>query len=506
MERLGWYHRGARGAAKTMRDALYHLERSRPASLQAQIREILIEAIRTGQLAPGDPVPSTRAMAARLSVSRNTVTLAYQALVSDGFLASRERSGFYVDPLAADGIAERLTSRPSDSGSIEWTDRLAKHPGAQRNLIKPENWHDYRYPFIYGQVDHDIFPIAEWRDCVRQAMGKRWIDAWTEDRFSADDPLLVEQIARRILPLRGINAGHDEILITLGAQNALYLIAAMLIGSDTAVALEDPGYPDLRNICALRTRKIRHLPVGSGGVQIGEELEGVDLMFTTPSHQFPTTVTMPLDRRKALLDVARARDLVIVEDDYEFETNYSGTPHPALKSLDGDGRVIYVGSLSKSLMPGLRLGFIVADSRLISEMRALRRLMLRHPPGNNQRAAALFLANGHYDVLVRRIHRAYRARWQVMGDALAEHLPGWAERPSFGGSAYWLTGPAGFDAEKLAELALAQGIVIEPGAIFFADPGAGARHLRLGFSSIPADRIAPGIERLVGLCRTLDHL
>ena len=489
-----------------MRDALYHLERSKPASLQAQIREILIEAIRMGQLKPGDPVPSTRAMASRLSVSRNTVTLAYQALVSDGFLASRERSGFYVDPTAIDGMAARPDRVSRSEGGIDWGPRLAKHPGAQRNLTKPDDWHKYPYPFLYGQVDSEVFPIAEWRDCVRQAMGKRWIDAWTEDRFAADDPLLVEEIARRLLPLRGISAEPDEILITLGAQNALYLIAAMLVQSNTKVALEEPGYPDMRNICALRTDHIRSIPVGPEGALFEEHLDDINLLFTTPSHQFPTTVTMPLARRKALLTEAHDRDLILIEDDYEFETNYTGTPRPALKSLDQDGRVIYVGSLSKSLMPGLRLGFIVADRALIQEMRALRRLMLRHPPGNNQRAAALFLANGHFDVLVRRIHRVYRERWEVMHKAIDTHFPGWSEQPGFGGSAYWLEGPQATDSRVLAEKALEHGVIIEPGDSFFTDPDQGARFFRLGFSSIAAPKIPDGIARLRDLCKDFGYL
>ncbi len=143
-----------------------------------------------------------------------------------------------------------------------------------------------------------------------------------------------------------------------------------------------------------------------------------DVVFVTPSHQFPTTVTMPLERRMELLKLASERDFIIIEDDYEFETNYVNEPCPALKSLDDEGRVIYVGSLSKTFFPGLRLGFLVGPEKLVEEARALRRLMVRHAPNNNQRTAALFLSLGHHDMLIRRLHRAYRARWEILGSAL----------------------------------------------------------------------------------------
>ncbi|HUF57727.1 MAG TPA: PLP-dependent aminotransferase family protein [Thermohalobaculum sp.] len=481
-----------------MRDALYHLEHSRPATLQAQIREVLMGAIAAGRLKPGEPVPSTRAMASRLGVSRNTVTLAYHALVAEGFLTARERSGFYVDPEAVDGMAtpppapEPAPARPG----LDWQARIRRNLAGHRFVQRPADWQRTPYPFIYGQVDHEIFPIAEWRDCVRQAMGRRWLDAWTQDQYTRDDPLLIEEIARRILPRRGISAEPDQILITMGAQNALYLVAALLVGRGTVAVVEDPGYPDLRNILALRRARVVPVPAERQGLALDERLGGADIVFTTPSHQYPTTVTMTLERRKALLEAAAEHDFVVVEDDYEFETNYGGSPLPALKSLDRQGRVIHIGSLSKSLMPGLRLGFVVADGALIAELRALRRLMLRHPPGNNQRAAALFMANGHYDVLVRRIHRVYRERWLTMAESLEAHLPGWARRPGFGGSSYWLTGPEGLDAGLLMPRALERGVLMEPGAVFFARADRGRRCFRLGFSSIPAERIGEGIRRL----------
>jgi GntR family transcriptional regulator/MocR family aminotransferase len=327
-------------------------------------------------------------------------------------------------------------------------------------------------------------------------MGKRWLDAWTMDQYTEDDPLLLEEISRRILPRRGIAASPEQILITLGAQNALYLISALLVGPGTRVVIENPGYPDLRNMLDLRSERVESVPVDRDGIAVDGRLGEADLVFCTPSHHFPTTVTMTLERRKALLASARLHDFVIVEDDYEFETNYMGTPLPALKSLDTEGRVLHVGSLSKSLMPGLRLGYVVADQTLITELRALRRLMLRHPPGNNQRAAALFMANGHFDALVRRIHRVYRERWQVMAGALDEYFPEWSQSPGFGGSSYWLTGPDSLDTEELAARALDDGVLIEPGRAFYIDSEEGRRSFRLGFSSIPAERIGEGVRRL----------
>ena len=483
-----------------MRQSLFHVDRSGSTGLQTQIREILVAAILSGHLAAGQPVPSTRGMADRLKVSRNTVTLAYQALAADGFLESRERSGFYVAaqvgaaPAIGGGTGGGVAA--AARGAVDWSGRLRIRPTDQANIRKPAGWASYPFPFIYGQADPRRFPIAAWRDCTRQAMTLKWLDGLTSDRFDEDDPMLVEQIARRILPRRGLLAAPDEILITLGAQNALHLIASLLVGPETTVAVEDPGYPDMRNIFALQTADIRPVPVDADGLTVGPALEGARLVFTTPSHQFPTNVTMTLARRRALLDWAEDADALVVEDDYEFETNYRGPPTPALKSLDRSGRVLYVGSLSKSMMPGLRLGFLVAPAPFVAEARALRRLMLRHPPGNNQRAAALFLALGHHDAQIARMHRIYQRRWLTMHEALEAHFPGWAQPASFGGTSFWMRGPAGLDAEMLARAALAEGVVIEPAAVHFLDPAAGGRYFRLGFSSIAEARIARGIEAL----------
>ena len=489
-----------------MRDWLIHIKRGEYASLQTQIREALVSAILDRQLDQAEAIPSTRKMAKSLGVSRNTVVLAYQGLMDDGYLLARQRSGYFVaDKALEDHVAKprhsTAATKPKTVG-LAWDNLVTSHPSRQINVQKPANWQDYAFPFIYGQVDHTLFPLAEWRDCTRQALGKRWLGDWTNDATAADDPMLVEQIRRRILPRRGIMASDDEILVTLGAQNAIYIITSLLVSADTRVAMEEPGYPDMRNIFQLKTPHVTLAPVDQSGLVAGPALDDVNIAYATPSHQFPTTVTMPLERRMALLKKASEKNFIIIEDDYEFETNYVNEPCPALKSLDDEGRVIYVGSLSKTLFPGLRLGFMVAPKAFIAEARALRRLMVRHAPSNNQRTAALFLSLGHHDALIRKLHKAYRSRWEIMGNSLSRHLPSSTRIPSFGGTSFWVKGPARLDADQLSQVAQAKGVLINPGHICFGATAGPRNYFRLAFSSIDEKKIEPGIKILADLIKS----
>ncbi len=484
-----------------MRDLLFPLHRAEKKGLQTQLREQLVSAILAGQIPPRERLPSSRRLAKILGVSRNTVTLTYQSLIDDGFLVARERSGYFVNERVLDGRIK--TTEPPAKGHIDWSERFRVRPSRQANINKPPDWAHYPYPFIYGQVDQKLFPVSEWRDCSRRAHGRQWLDRWTADHYTSDDPMLIEQIRTRLLPRRGIRAREDEILVTIGAQQALYLLAALLVSPETRVALEEPGYPDVRNIFGLKTAHLVALPVDDEGAMPDERLRGCRLVYVTPSHQFPTAVTMSAERRRKLLELAARLDFIIIEDDYEPESNFVSAPTPALKASDAHGRVVYVGSLSKTLFPGLRLGYVVADAELIGELRALRRLMVRHPPNIEQRTAALFLALGHHDALLMRLRRAYSARWHEIRSALAKHMPHVTCWKSTGGSAVWLEGPQGLDCNRLARQALAQGVVIEPGDIHFATRPAPSHCFRLGFSSIETERIEEGIRRIAGLAETL---
>lgn len=483
-----------------MKEALFHLDQIEGIGLQAQLREMLVSAILSRRLLPGESIPSTRAMASQLGVSRNTVTLAYQALLSDGYIESRDRSGFFVskDAPAAAPSTQRLAQ---DDSTIDWAGKLRTRFSDIRRVDKPLNWREFEYPFIFGQADSTLFNHSDWRDCARQALGLRNFEALAGDHGSADDPLLIDYIRARTLPRRGVLAEPGDVLVTLGAQNALYLIAQLLCTNGVKVAIEDPGYPDLRDTLIRLGADITLIPVDQDGMAVDERLANVDVVFVTPSHHAPTTSTMPMERRRALLKAAEEHDFLIVEDDYDFELGFLSKPLPALRSLDSSGRVLYIGSFSKSLFPGLRLGYLVAPAPFIAEARALRFLMLRHPPGHAQRTAAYFLALGHHDSFLKRLRTALATRREALEEALQSCGLTEASTPKFGGASFWLAAPEGTDTAELAIRLRKSGVLIEAGAPFFAEPPlAEAPHptnfFRIGYSAISSEKIAPGIKVL----------
>lgn len=483
-----------------MWNRLFKLSRERKVSYQRQLREVIVSAILDDRLPLEIPLPSSRELAKHLGISRNTVVLAYQQLIDEGYLVSRERSGYYIDKSMLSGRVKLMPIiHPDDAVQPDWDHHFKSRPSQQRNIVKPIDWKKYQYPFLYGQLDPALFPIADWRDCCRQALSVSDILDVTPDRIDTDDPLLIEQIQARILPRRGVWASRDEILITMGAQQSLYILADLLINQDSRIGIENPGYADARNIFSLKSPKVLPLRVDENGLVPGKKVNSCEFVYLTPSHQSPTTVTMPIERRKRLLKDARAHDFLIIEDDYESEINFVGEPTPALKSLDSDKRVIYVGSLSKTLAPGLRIGYMVGSRTLIEEARALRRLMVRHPPANNQRLVALFLSMGHHDSLIHRLSQTYQQRWQIMGDALNRHLPESSRIPSFGGTSYWVQGPEQLDTRELQKRAREAGILIEAGDICFIQSNPPLNFFRLGYSSIAAKQIEPGIKKLAGL-------
>lgn len=469
----------------------FFLDPSAEGTLQARIQQMVAQGILSGRFRPGERLPSSRRMAQHLGVSRITVTLAYTELVADDYVTARGRSGYFVSDNAPEPPA--FPAMRSRQDTVDWSRAIANRYSPGLGMDKPADWAKYRYPFIFGQADPTLFDSANWRLCALQALGKRDFSALTADYYDGDDPKLVEFIARQILPRRGILASPDEILVTMGAQNALWLTAQVLLTSRRRAAIEDPCYPALRAILTQSRCHLSAIAVDEDGLPPADIPHDTDVVFTTPSHQCPTSATMPLARRKALLERAEQDGFLVVEDDYEFEMSFLRAPSPALKSLDQTGRVIYVGSFSKSLFPGLRLGYLVGPAPFIREARALRASVLRHPPGHIQRTVSYYLSLGHYDALVRRMSQAYHDRRKVIDAALTAHGLTIKGQGFFGGSSVWVQTPQQIDTSVLAQRLRQDGVLIEPGAPFFAGDAPPNDLMRLAYSSIPSARIPEGI-------------
>jgi GntR family transcriptional regulator/MocR family aminotransferase len=477
-------------------DHLFQLDRSSNASLQKQIVEQITNAIIDGHIPLDKALPSCRLLAKQLNVSRNTTILAYERLRTDGYLLSQERKGYFVnqDILAHQIDPKDQVSVESSSLTPDWESRFVFNSKTPRTPDRVLGWQQYKYPFISGQISFDLFPLNQWRECCRDANNVEAVKKWSHDQFDIDDEHLIEQIHTRLLPRRGVKVDKDQILVTVGAQQSLFMLCHILLGKERFLGIENPGYHEILSIASMVTEKIIPLAIDDFGLQIGKQLDECDYIYVTPSHQSPTTVTMPLKARRELLDRAVKSDYVLIEDDTESELNFKTSPHPALKSLDVNDRVIYIGSMSKTIAPGLRMGYIVAPKPLLNQLRALRRLMVRHLPTNNQHAMALFLARGYHDSLLRRVHSTYQERSDIVFHAIKKYLPEFKISPTCGGSSLWLQGPEDIDTRVLAGLACKKGVYIQPGGGYFFDKGnIRQNYLKLGFSAIDQSLIEQGL-------------
>lgn len=484
---------------------LIQLDRDGDLNLQNQLRQKLVDAILSGVLTPGRRLPSSRQLAAQLDVARNTVVAAYEQLIAEGYLVSRERSGVYVN----DRIVQGRVSGPGPAAQdgdekSRWQRRLKGERVPPRRFRELPNWQQYPYPFIEGQFDHSLYPVAEWREACRLALAVREINEWSTGSGDADDPMLIEEIRSKVLPRRGITAQPDEILITVGAEQALHLVTELLVDGTTVCAVEEPGNSDLRDLLTRAGAEISLQPVDEQGLVVDERLDRCALVYVTPSYQLPTGVTMPRERRDALLAKSVEQDLLIIEHDLECESRYDDRPEPALRSRDRHNRVVYIGQLSKVFDPGLRIGFLVAAPELIREARELRRLSIGHPPLNNQRAVAFFLSLGHYDALMARLGKVFDERRTALRDALNHYLQqSIAITPVRGGTSFWVRGPEELDVSYLAREAARRGILIEPVDHYFAGPEHPQCCFRMGVTGVPVENIRPAVQGLAMLIRDL---
>ncbi|MEI8634088.1 PLP-dependent aminotransferase family protein [Vibrio sp. PP-XX7] len=340
---------------------------------------------------------SSRRLAKDLQVSRNTILRVYEQLTEDGILISLERKGYYVNPSLeiSTPSPQPPLQKTSTSPRLDWKQYLVSENTISAQVAK--NLSHYPYLFVSGMVDEDLFPVSEWRKCSIQSLNKINHRVWTSNDSDYDH--LIEQIRTRVLTKRGIFVDRSQIAITLGCQNSLYYLSKLLVTEQTHVGIENPGYPEALHQFQARRATIIPIDVDREGMLVDARMTHCQLIYTTPSNQFPTTVRLSSERRKKLVALAEEHDFLIIEDDFEHDINFIEDACPALKSEYPSERIIYISSFTATIAPGLRIGYIVAPEPLISQIKALQFRTHSLPPKNNCQTLALFLSLGHYDAL-----------------------------------------------------------------------------------------------------------
>lgn len=460
-----------------------------------QVYEQLREQILRGSLPPGTRLPSSRQLARDAGVARVTVAQAYAQLAAEGFVVTRSGSGTYVDeclrlPLAA----AAGPGEPARQALTAWGNRVAElaPPAASTADVGR-----IEIDFGLGRPFAEDFPYDVWRRLLAQYLST---DDAVLSRYgsAAGFQPLREALARHLTQVRGVRCVPDQVVIVSGAQQALDILARLLIEPGDVVLMESPGYPDARTIFLLYHANIVALPADDGGFPV-EAIPGdcqARLVFVTPSHQFPRGGTMPLARRQALLTWAREHNAVVVEDDYDGELRYDGYSQSALQGLDDGSRVVYLGTFSKVLFPALRLGYLVLPEWLVGPFVRAKDLVDRGAPTLTQAAMADFINEGHFERHLRRLRRLYGEKRAILVEELQGHLAG---RVSFSplpaGLHILVYLEAGVDEDRVVQEAAVRGVRVYSGAPFHieSDPPAS---ILLGYSGLRDEAIREGVRRL----------
>jgi GntR family transcriptional regulator/MocR family aminotransferase len=457
-------------------------------NLSAEVYRQIREAILDGRLRTHEALPSTRELARRLHVSRNTVLLAYERLCAEGFLHSRTGAGTFV----SDGIQTRSTACATAS---------PLRPRALWDEI-PEvidmSAAEVAFDFRPGIPDVALFPLAAWRARVARHLRRGTIGS-AANIGAAGHRGVRAAIARHVGVSRAVRANADDVVVTSGSQQAVDLIARVLLEPGDTVAVEDPAYPLARRAFHAHGARVVGVPVDASGLVVDAIPDTARLVYVTPSHQYPLGVAMTMARRQALLAWAKRADGVVVEDDYDSEFRYGGRPLEALQSLDDAGRVLYVGSFSKVMLPTLRMGFLVAPQPLLAAFCKAKQLADWHTAVPAQAALAHLIEDGVLAQHIRRMRRVYGERHERIVRVLVRESGGrLVPLPAAGGLhlTALLAPETDADDRTVAERAAAAGAAVFPLSPYYiaAPPRQG---LIFGYGAIASDRLEEGVRVVI---------
>jgi GntR family transcriptional regulator/MocR family aminotransferase len=462
--------------------------------LQQQVYTAVRRAILDGVLSPGTRLPPSRTLAEDLRVSRTTTLLAYEQLVAEGYLTPRHGSGTYVSRELPDDLPHQSAPQRAHAKHPQLSRRgvaLVNTPSPGQRIAGPPR------AFRLGVPGLDVFPFPLWSQLVA-----RRLRSITLGQLDYSDPAgfrdLRAAIAEHVQTSRGTRCSADHVFIVAGAQRGLQLICAALLDAGDRVWLEEPGYPGARSAFMSAGARIVPVRVDSDGLDVTNGMRQAPdarMVYVTPSNQFPLGVPMSLVRRLALLRWATRSDAWIVEDDYDSEFRYHTRPFQSLHGLDGEGRVVYVGSFSKSIFPALRLGFVIVPVDLRDQFMRIRVSTEVHPPLLEQMALADFIAEGHYARHLRRMRSTYRERLDALSDAAARYCGSALKLRPVQTGLHVVGDLDCIDEKRVYEEARDRGIEVAPlGPYFLGRPTANG--LLLGFASTSPDTLRRGVVQL----------
>ncbi len=460
----------------------------------AQLIRALKGAILDGRVGAGARLPASRSLARELDVSRNTVLAAYEQLQAEGFLLGRVGSGSFVANVGS-VVPQRRSANALVAPLSDFSRRALANTDGRR--IPGHQHADLRYDLQYGLPLANPLLGSVWRREISRAAEHVEFDYPDAQGLFALREQICDYLARR----RGVPAAPEDVLIVSGTQQAFALAARVLLEAGDTVVLEDPHYRGARQVFAASGAHARGCPVDNEGLMPAALPASARLAVVTPSHQFPTGALLPLARRVELLDWAAARHAWLIEDDYDGEFRYGGRPLAALKSLDRDGRVIYIGSFSKALFPALRLGYMVLPASLREAFSAAKWLEDRGCNALEQAALAQFMADGGFERHLKRSAVALRARRSAMLAGLRRHAGGAVEVVDSNAGMHltaWLTRASHAGCERLVARARERGLGLYTIAPYClkAPPRPG---LVLGYAGLPPADIEAAMK-LFGKC------
>uniref|UniRef100_A0A831UES1 PLP-dependent aminotransferase family protein n=1 Tax=Geobacter metallireducens TaxID=28232 RepID=A0A831UES1_GEOME len=463
---------------------MFILDNDDTVPLYKQLYRQIREQVLSGKLPAHGRLPSVRDLAAELSTSRNTVEGAYQELCAEGYIYSRQRSGYFVSALDHDAAP------------------LPRAPEPRRQGPPPQPSPGCRYDFHPARLDPAGFPVALWRACFLESLreSSRELSQYGDPQ---GDWALRGNIRQYLERSRGVICEPDQIVICAGLQQGLDGVAHLLKGSHSSAAVEDPGYHLPRAVFRNNLFDIVPVPVGPGGIDLDMlRAAGSTIAYVTPSHQLPTGCVMPIANRLKLIEWAESGDNLIIEDDYDSELRYHGKPIPALQGLRPDGNIIYMGTFSKVLSPALRLSYMVLPRPLLARFRGVYGDYFSTVPLLEQRTMAKFMEQGHWERHIRRMRILYQKKHDALLRSIERHFGGKAAVTGQGAGLHVVLQLLGQNPgeSEIIRRAERNGIRLFPFSATCAAGEPAQTNLLLGFGGMTTVEIEEGIELLARLC------